>query len=218
MRRSLRKKKTKTGGQWDKVSKWKTGYLIEVTISHQLVLVLQSVLEQGPYDGLQFWVGGQQVGAEHLQPGVGQAVHYREGMWFVHTSVIVQKLSGETSCFCMSCLLENITKPKWVCIDLKNKLCLWAWTTSYISYRRGWESWTLEAAESGWQAGSEGERKVESWAWPGTQEGGRGGPDAWGTDICKDNGKPNGLRQLQVNIILKFPLNIKHKSQIQGLE
>lgn len=55
-----------------------TGYLVKVTVSHQLVLMLQSVLEQGPYDGLQFRVGGQQVGAECFQPHVGQAVHYRE--------------------------------------------------------------------------------------------------------------------------------------------
>lgn len=56
-----------------------TGYLVKVTISNQLVLMLQSVLEQGPYDGLQFRVGGQQVGAEHLQPHVSQPVHCREG-------------------------------------------------------------------------------------------------------------------------------------------
>lgn len=41
-----------------------TGYLVKVTVSHQLILMLQSVLEQCPYDGLQFRVGGQQVGAE----------------------------------------------------------------------------------------------------------------------------------------------------------
>lgn len=40
--------------------------------------MLQSVLEQGPYDGLQLRVGGQQVGAERLQPHVGQTVHYSE--------------------------------------------------------------------------------------------------------------------------------------------
>lgn len=57
-------------------SKRLSGYLVEVAVSHQLMLVLQSVLEQGPYDGLQFRVGGQQVGAEYLQPRVGQAVHY----------------------------------------------------------------------------------------------------------------------------------------------
>lgn len=56
-----------------------TGYLVKVTISNQLVLMLQSVLEQGPYDGLQFRVGGQQVGAEHLQPHVSQPVHCRDG-------------------------------------------------------------------------------------------------------------------------------------------
>lgn len=57
-----------------------TGYLVEVTISHQLVLVLQSVLEQGPYDWLQLSVRGQQIRAEHFQPGVGQPVHCRGGM------------------------------------------------------------------------------------------------------------------------------------------
>lgn len=46
-----------------------------MAISHQLVFVLQSVLEQGPYDGLQLRVRGQQVRAEHFQPGVGQPVH-----------------------------------------------------------------------------------------------------------------------------------------------
>lgn len=55
-----------------------SGYLVEMAVSHQLILVLQSVLEECPYDGLQFRVGGQQVGAEHLQPCIGQAVHYRE--------------------------------------------------------------------------------------------------------------------------------------------
>lgn len=53
-------------------------YLIEVTVSHQLVLMLQSVLEQSPYYGLKLRVGGQQIGAEHLQPCIGQTVHYRE--------------------------------------------------------------------------------------------------------------------------------------------
>lgn len=67
-----------------------------MTVSHQLVLVLKSVLEQGPYDGLQLWVRGQQVGAEQLQPCVGQAVHCREGTWFVHATVTVQISSGET--------------------------------------------------------------------------------------------------------------------------
>lgn len=56
------------------------GYLVEVTVSHQLMLVLQSVLEQGPYDWLQLSVRGQQIRAEHFQPGVGQPVHCRGGM------------------------------------------------------------------------------------------------------------------------------------------
>jgi len=56
-----------------------SGHLVEVAVSHQLVLMLQRVLEQGPDDGLQFRVGGEQVGAEYLQPAVGQAVHCREG-------------------------------------------------------------------------------------------------------------------------------------------
>ena len=49
-----------------------------MTVSHQLVLMLQSVLEQGPYDGLQLRVGGQQVRTEYLQPHVGQPVHCGE--------------------------------------------------------------------------------------------------------------------------------------------
>lgn len=52
-------------------------YLVQVALPHQLVLVLQRVLEQGPDDGFQLRVGGQQVGAQHLQSGVGQAVHCR---------------------------------------------------------------------------------------------------------------------------------------------
>lgn len=71
-----------------------------MTVSHQLVLVLQGVLEQGPYDGLQFRVGGQQVGAEYLEPRVGQAVHYRE-------SVLFQKLSRETLTS-ISALIKNV--------------------------------------------------------------------------------------------------------------
>lgn len=42
------------------------GYLVKVTVPHQIILVLQRVLEQSPYDGLQFRVRGQQVGAEGL--------------------------------------------------------------------------------------------------------------------------------------------------------
>lgn len=51
-----------------------------MAISHQLVFVLQSVLEQGPNDWLQLRVRGQQVGAEHFQPCVGQPVHCRHRM------------------------------------------------------------------------------------------------------------------------------------------
>lgn len=47
----------------------------------------------------------------------------------------------------------------------------------------------MEAEESGRQAGSEAERKFERWAWLGTQEARHDGPDAQGTDICKDNGE-----------------------------
>lgn len=91
--RTERKQRKQKGGETERA----TGYLVEVTISHQLVLVLQSVLEQGPYDGLQFWVGGQQVGAEHLQPGVGQAVHYREGIGWAHIAVNVRQLYRDTN-------------------------------------------------------------------------------------------------------------------------
>ncbi len=84
------------------MSQSKTGHLVEVTISHQLMLVLQGVLEQSPYDGLQFRVRGQQVGAEHLQPRVGQPVHYREKILFVPTSVIIRRLSTQIH------LLEDI--------------------------------------------------------------------------------------------------------------
>lgn len=49
-----------------------------MAVSHELVLVLQRVLEKCPYDWLQLRVGGQQVGAEQLQPDVSQTVHCRE--------------------------------------------------------------------------------------------------------------------------------------------
>lgn len=82
-------KRTSVNEQMKKTERsMRSAHLVEVTVSHQLVLVLQSVLEQGPYDGLQFGVGGQQVGAQHLQPHVGQAVHYTERISFVDTSVI----------------------------------------------------------------------------------------------------------------------------------
>lgn len=66
-----------------------------MAVLHQLVLVLQRVLEQGPYDGLQLRVGVQQVGAQHLQSGVGQAVHCRG-----ETQVSVSESPGlKETCF-----------------------------------------------------------------------------------------------------------------------
>lgn len=72
-KKTEKEKQREEGGRGNKSVS--SGHLVEVTVSHQLVLVLQRVLEQRPYDGLQFGVGGEQGGAEQLQPGVRQAVH-----------------------------------------------------------------------------------------------------------------------------------------------
>ena len=78
-------------------------YLVKVTVSHQLILVLQCVLEKCPYDGLQFRVRGQQAGAEYPQPRIGQAVHYRgEIKEKVGHHFHIYKVEVAVSRFCLS--------------------------------------------------------------------------------------------------------------------
>lgn len=55
-----------------------TQYLVQVAVSHQFILILQCVLEQSPHYWLQLRVRGQKLCVQHLQPHVGQPVHYRK--------------------------------------------------------------------------------------------------------------------------------------------
>ena len=108
-------------------STW-SGYLVEVTVSHQLVLMLQCVLEKCPHDGLQFRVGGEQVGAEYLQPRVGKTVHCREGGTWRITALENTNTTVDTIILCFSCWLcelgvtvgnlhppQNNLKLSWFC-------------------------------------------------------------------------------------------------------
>lgn len=136
-------------------------------ISHQLILELERVLKQGPYDGLQFRVGGQQIGAEYLQPHVGQAVHYADET-DTHQKQVLHYIGDVEGMYEIGLSVDT-------------------WLMNYIFYRRDLESWTWRVVDFGWTAGLEPERVTESWMRRVNQEARHESPDARGTDICKHN-------------------------------